>query len=144
MILHHPRVRPRPRGLLEPLARLRPVLAQPHKVHQPPRVEPAGVVDRLQERRVHAVHDVGVLFGGPPGLVERLERDHAALARQLRPDLAPEARELALEAGGVGARGPVEPLPAVVVHVDEGVQAARAVIWSSTVDTRSSQAALMV
>lgn len=107
-------------GPLKPQARLNRILAAPHQCNNALRIEPAYIIDGLQEEMVKFILLTAMLLRRPRRFVDGLKRDFASFARQLGPDLHPEAVQFLFDFGDVGGGlCDVCPCPAVVVHVDD-------------------------
>lgn len=142
MILDPPRILKLGIRLLEPLTRLDSILARTHKRDNSLCIVTPCIVNRLQKDIIQAIDLSTMLSRSARNLVNRFKSHHLAFARQLGANLEPQLAEPLLERSHIGAsRSKVGPgpasmlttfctevgsvLPRVMVHVDNGVHAAR-------------------
>lgn len=110
--------------LFKPLDRLITILTGTNKRDNTLRIEPASIVDSLQENVVQSIDDLAMLRRSSRNLVDRLKRHLLTFARELHTNLVPELSQSLLYCGHIGAfLCEVGPGPTVMVNVDDGVEA---------------------
>jgi hypothetical protein len=124
MVLNPPRILPISNGPLKPLYCLAGLASQSHQRQHSLFIETSSLRYRIHKHLVEMIDQICVCSSITFWLTHRFECDRRGTAAELICNLTPYRRELLLDRGDIRRIGKIEPVPAIVVNVHNGMQSA--------------------